>query len=196
MEKLHIEIEGVSPLLMHSTRAMNRRDPLVQRKALLVSKKTRKTEADIDEIEEIDYHLAFYLNQKDEPYLPSEFLEASINSGARKLRKGKEFLSGFMVDLEGGKLIYDGPKNPAKLFENDDFVHRSTVVVSRARTPRIRPMFMNWKCEFVAYYNPSIINLEDVKEAIIANGMQTGMGDWRPKYGRFNLAKIDVLSNE
>jgi hypothetical protein len=37
---------------------------------------------------------------------------------------------------------------------------------------------------------PDLLNAQDIEEWAYVAGMQIGIGDWRPRYGRFEVAVI------
>ena len=54
-----------------------------------------------------------------------------------------------------------------------------------AKVMRTRPVFRNWSCTAVAQYDPDVLNLRDIEEIAADAGKLVGLGDWRPKHGRF-----------
>jgi len=58
------------------------------------------------------------------------------------------------------------------------------------RIMRTRPIFRNWSALAVIEYESSLLNLEQVDRWIQTAGVQVGICDWRPRYGRFTAARI------
>lgn len=66
-------------------------------------------------------------------------------------------------------------------------VHKTTVVISatKGRITRYRPMIENWSLEFTVEVHDDRIS-EDILHMILSEaGRVNGIGDWRPRYGRF-----------
>jgi uncharacterized protein with NRDE domain len=53
------------------------------------------------------------------------------------------------------------------------------------RIIRVRPRIPEWSISFTVEYDESVINGRDLEQAITEAGAIVGIGDWRPKYGRF-----------
>jgi hypothetical protein len=120
------------------------------------------------------------------PYIPPDNIEATIQNGAKRHRKGKDVQRGVFVKEEIIPLQYKGPRTIEKLWENPDFKLKKGVCVSgKNRVIRTRPRFKRWKIEFTLEYDDSIIDEKELKTAVKDAGALVGLGDWIPKYGRF-----------
>ena len=90
------------------------------------------------------------------------------------------------VQDETVKVSYEGPKNKDKMFEDPSFVLRKGVKVQTSRIIRIRPMIpTGWSITFTLEYDESILNEKSILKAMNDAGALIGLGDWRPKFGRF-----------
>lgn len=178
-------IKGITPLIMHNGRLADPLDPAAQRLAKLSSKKG-KTEADHKAVGEAEWHGSLYLNDKGEPCLPGEVLEATLAEGAKKYKLGKATKGAIII--EGNfDLVYKGPKDPKKMFDNGAFTKRAGVRVKQNRIIRTRPIFTEWECTFEIHWDDTMIKDEAQLEDIVVAAGQTGIGDWRPKFGRFEV---------
>jgi hypothetical protein len=61
-----------------------------------------------------------------------------------------------------------------------------------AKVMRTRPIFRNWSINAIAQYDPDVLNLRDVEEIASDAGKLVGLGDWRPKHGRFEAEVMPV----
>jgi hypothetical protein len=179
-----IEIVGTAPLIMHNGQTA---DPLNKfaRAMKEVSGKRNKTEADYLEMARIEYAAGLYLNA-DGPVIPARMLEAAITDGAKKSKLGKLVAAGVMVEKHAS-LIYDGPREAKALFEDDRFRLAIPVRVGQQKVVRTRPIFPEWGAEIEVSYLADIINPRDLLTAVRNAGMLCGLGDWRPRYGRYVL---------
>ncbi len=64
-----------------------------------------------------------------------------------------------------------------------------------ARVMRTRPRFDNWEVKFQLQLFPSEINPSDIQQALESAAMLIGMGDYRPKFGRFALVDFAELKS-
>jgi hypothetical protein len=112
-------------------------------------------------------------------------------AAAKRIKRGPQAKAGIIVE-EHARLIYDGPRKIDELWQIDEneevekrFRIRVGVVVDRKRIMRTRPIFRDWSAEFIVKYIPSQLNAMDVLGFLKTAGEQTGIGDWRPRFGRF-----------
>jgi hypothetical protein len=78
------------------------------------------------------------------------------------------------------------------MFASGDFTHTIGVKVGMAKVMRTRPIFRNWSINAIAQYDPDVLNLRDVEEIATDAGKLVGLGDWRPKHGRFEAEVMPV----
>lgn len=180
-----IKIRGLTPLLMHSGRLADPIDPATLALARLTGKR-KKTVEDHHAIGKCEWTGGLYVNDKGAPCLPGEVIEACLVEGAKKSRRGKDAKSGIVV-VGDFALEYDGPKTIEKLWEHGGFRKRAAVRVGQAKVMRTRPIFPEWSCTFTVQWDPAVIkDAESILEIAEAAG-QAGIGDWRPKFGRFEV---------
>ena len=181
-KRLNFRITGASPLLFHNGHLA---DPLNEHaKAMAsVSSKRRKTEADHWRLAELEFMGSLYLSGG-RPCIPAEMLEAVLFKAANLERKGLKAKAGLVV-RENLTLDYDGPKDPDKLWRNSKFWLRCGVRVGPSRVMRTRPKFDKWQARLEIDYMPHLLNRQDVDSFLSVAGEQIGIGDWRPRFGRF-----------
>jgi hypothetical protein len=71
------------------------------------------------------------------------------------------------------------------MWADEAFRVTALVRVQRSRIVRTRPMFCRWSLSFEVLYNPSQLNLEEIAGFVRIGGEQIGLGDWRPRFGRY-----------
>ena len=181
---LSLTIVGTAPLVMHNGQTAN---PLNRYAKMLkaVSAKRKKTEADYEEMARIEFMSGLYVG-KNGPVIPARLLEAVVVEGARKSKSGKQVQAGVIAEKHA-MLIYDGPRTAKALFENERFRLAVPVRVGQHRVVRTRPIFDRWSAVIELSYLEDIVNPADLIIAVRAAGMLVGLGDWRPRYGRFAL---------
>lgn len=188
MKELNFTIVGIAPLLMHNGRLADRDDPYARKRSEITSKR-KKTDADYEELDRLSFLGALYLDENDEPCIPSYVFEACIigkGGAARKERMGKESAAAFWV-IKDASLKYDGPRDPQELQKDKHFISAALVRVKTSKVKRIRPIFKLWSADITVEFNDSLLDESDVRRWIEVAGEQVGLCDWRPRYGRFRV---------
>lgn len=189
MEIIKVRIRGTRPMLMHSDRFANPVDPMTKAHKELTGKR-KKTDEDHEAIAKSEWRGALYYNNELGPVIPEHVMFGSIHEGAKKSKLGKQFLPGMEIVEQDIKLLYEGPRDLEGLW-NAGFYDCRSVVVSRARLMRYRPMFKKWAAEFTIAYDAGLVTVEQIKKAIRDAGTQCGIGDYRPKFGRYELEAFE-----
>lgn len=181
-QTLTFRIRGVSPLLMHNGQLA---DPLNRfaREMRKISGKRKKVEADYEQLARLEFLGGLYL-QNGEPCIPGELIEAGFIQAAMRSRMGQQAKAGVISD-GFWPLEYDGPHNPHELWEDDRFRSTVGVKVQRSRVMRTRPIFHEWAATVRLDFLVDQLDAEQVIEAFHVMGRLIGIGDWRPKFGRF-----------
>jgi hypothetical protein len=182
-KKYHLT--GVSPLIQHSGRTADPSNEFAK-SLKRVSSKRKKVDADYELMSEIEFKAGLYMNEEG-PVLPPDNIETMIIEGARKDREGKVATSGMFVE-KAARLEYDGPRTDAELWADKRFVFTKLVRVQRARVVRTRPVFHNWSATIEVNYEDTLVNETQLDRWVATAGMQIGIGDWRPRYGRFDVS--------
>lgn len=188
METLRFKIEGVSPLLMHSDRLVNPLDPIKKMIVPLTSKR-KKTDEDHEQIAALEFEAGFYFDEKLGPVIPAQNIEAMIKKAATRRKLGTTVVAGLMVIAEHYALEYEGPRTIKALWKRSaEFADMRSVVIQRARTMRCRPMFREWRLQFEIAYDAALLDAKTVGEIIEDGSKYVGLGDYRPRFGRFKVA--------
>ena len=197
----HVRIEGVRPLLMNNGMMA---DPLYPpTRALRAAVTEAKAIKDDPEraaemVARAEFYGTLYWDDDLGPVIPSENIERLLRDGAAAEKLGKDSQSDaevFSLDgLDAVPVLYDGPRDVEGMWEDPRFVFRKIVKVGRARVARTRARFpVGWALEFnIVLYPWATFNPAAAKRALITAGQRKGLGDWRPKYGLFEVAKFAV----
>jgi hypothetical protein len=170
---------------MHNERLCNPLHPITKELKKLTKLKT-KTEKTMIDIRWLEWRGGLYEHQG-RPVLPSDNVLAALVEGARKSKKGKDVSAGVVAAEPHFLLKYKGPKTIDELDGNEDFCDYRSVVVSRRRTMRARPLFAEWSADIELFYDAEIIQLSDIIRAFEVAGERIGIGDRRPRNGRFEI---------
>jgi hypothetical protein len=183
-QTLQFKIRGVVPLLMHNGQLA---DPLNSHSKALakVTGKRKKTEADHAQAAKIEWYGSLYMHG-DAPCLPGEMIEAAFIEASKKHRRGQQAKAGIISD-GFWPLEYDGPKAADELWADMRFQFRSSVRVQRNKIMRTRPIFSHWSATIGLDFLPDQLSGDDIHETVATMGRIVGLGDWRPRFGRFEI---------
>ena len=154
-----------------------------------ISGKRKKTDADYDEMARIEWLAGLY-RSGNRLVIPDYVLESMVIAGAKKSKRGPLAKSGVFI-TEHAELTFDNAPNEITddtldaMFASGSFTHSVGVRVGMSRVMRTRPIFRRWRAQFAAVYDPDVLNRSDLEEILNDGGRLVGIGDWRPKHGRF-----------
>lgn len=197
---------GGSSMLMHNERLADPLDSIVRQLASFTSKR-KKTEEDHKEIGRLEFHGGLYTVPVIEVengkivapeitvvIVPAWNVLRCLQDGAKRRKRGPDVLRGvYPIAGQDAVLEYDGPKDPAGLWKQSYWL-RKTVGVQRARTVRTRPMFDGWKFDLPVEVDPTIWDIDTLREIWHDSGIYCGIGDMRPVYGRFDGTITEVAT--
>lgn len=189
MSSMKFRITGISPLLLHNGQTS---DPLNEwsKKLKKVTSKRNKTDEDHAEIGRIEWFAGLY-TESGRIIIPSDLIDACLLNGARRNKLGRQYQSGCYVK-EVSPLEFDGNDLALeKLFERGQNALRVAVRVGTAKTMRTRPMFNAWSTTFEVEYFDDTLDSDQVEMIARVAGEQIGIGDWRPRYGRFKSELVE-----
>ena len=185
---VNVHVEGIAPLLMHNGRLANPLDPYAKRLKELTAKR-KKTDADHEAIALAEWEGGLYLNEKHQPIIPGENIEAAIVSAAKKHKLGPLFKASVFSD-GCWVLKHDGPKSLEALRDDERFHDMRGVRVTTSRVMRARPIFRRWELTFGVSYDDDDVNPSQMEQMLQVAGKSVGLGDYRPKFGRFRVVSI------
>jgi len=185
MNNFKVRIEGIAPLLQHR---------YVFKDELEEAGIKRSGKPDYSQ----QWKAALYYDDGIGIYQPSSHVEGALIKAATSYQipgKGKKtykdlFKAAVIVNPE---LIEHGIKGDLDelVKEGKILLDKRPVVVQRARVERIRPRFDDWALDFEIQVNDDQIAKEIVQQILEFAGRYVGIGDFRPKFGRFSVAHFE-----
>lgn len=179
MKKIQTTIKGTAPLLQHKM--------TIEQETQLASKtKKRAGQAKSDNPEEYLYKIDNKIVQ------PSEHIVQAI---IKKLTNYK---------IQGkGKKTYKELGIGALNITPEFIVHKNqkwvidtrTVVIpsTKGRTVRLRPKLEEWELKFIIEILNDDLPVEVIKSALDDAGREGGIGDYRPRFGRFIVTEFKEI---
>lgn len=190
-KQFEVQIGG-DTLIMHNGQTA---DPLNKfAKAMKeISGKRKKTDADHKALADIEFRAGLYVDSQGRVIVPGRVYEAVLANGAKQSREGKQALSGLFVDNDA-VLEYDGgPLSVDELVAREEFRLAVAVRVGTSKVIRTRPLFRNWRATFVLSINTTVASDASVKRWVQDAGALVGVGDWRPRHGRYDVLKVEEI---
>lgn len=189
-----ITITGTSPLLMHNSRLANPLDPATKALKKFTSKR-QKTDEDHEQLALLEFTGSLYLHDKLGPYIPGENIMRCLVDGAKLTKQGVKVTRGVFIKTDVNPLSYNGPRDIDGLLKAN-FRHMASVKVGTQRVMRCRPWFPEWRVQAEGVLDPSVLELDDLASIADNAGSLIGLGDWRPRFGRFTTTVAEAKATK
>lgn len=189
MKNLKVRITGKSPLLMHSDRFANPLDPLTKAHKEL-TKKRKKTDDDHAAIARSEFIGGCYWRDDVGFHIPAQNLDSCLVAAGKLQKLGTKFKQGVMVADSELALENVSAPTPEALWEDPRYRDCRGVRVGTAKVMRYRPIFRKWSLVANVAYDEQVVDAADVKKALLDAGSLIGLGDYRPRMGRFDVEFI------
>jgi hypothetical protein len=183
-KELNVRLVGTVPLLMHNKRTANPLDPMTRQLSLL-SGKRKKSKEELIELSKLEFMAALNVDDDGNYIIPCEQIEMMIAcNGYTSCRISKnDSLCSIAVENPFILDSFDGPAKSTERVNDPDCLDVRSVVISKKRIMRTRPIFRNWTAIGTIYYGSPYD--ESRLKKVLERSQDTGLGDFRPKFGRF-----------
>ena len=185
MKTLRITWKGLTPLIMHSCKCVNPLHPISIEMKKYTSKR-KKTEDDLIAISNLEWDAgAYWEDSVGGLYIPAENVEATIQNGAKAIKKGKDIEKYCDVTDLYIPFNYYEKLSKAELIARPEYRDVRVMTVQRSKILRTRPRFDKWSITFDLRYDETKIDINTIAQSIEYAGSYVGLCDSRPKYGKF-----------
>lgn len=191
MKQLQVTITGTSPLLMHSDRFANPLDPMTKAHKELTSVR-KKSDETHEAIAKSEFMASCYWTKQAGFFVPGQNMDACLIGAAKLQKLGVKFKQAVQTLENEMSLVGTLPANPELLWADGDYTDCRGVKVGMAKIMRYRPIFKSWKLKCTIMINDDVLNVSEVKKALVDAGALIGLGDYRPRFGRFSVETKDV----
>lgn len=175
--------EGV-PLLLHNERLANPMDEVAKAMKTISSKRS-KSEDDFAELARLEFQGGVYELPNGRIGIPAWNVQRSLQDGARINRLGKAIERGLTImSPDVVPLTHSGPDTAEKMWKAGHYDQRS-VKVGTSKVTRTRPSLRDWSTTVKFHLDTEILDLDQIKLVADKAGLLCGLGDYRPRYGRF-----------
>jgi hypothetical protein len=174
-EKFDVEIKGTAPLLFN--RFTESEDNKSKRAGKVVNKEKEAEES-------------LYKDNEGNIVTPATHLEASMIKAATQFKIPGQGKKTFKDAFKGG--VFVSPEMiPHQGNGYEVFV--SPVVINRARVMKARAKLDDWTLNFQIQVIDERITPHVLKDILTEAGKYHGIGDWRPRFGRFEVKKFEPI---
>lgn len=188
---VRFKLISTSPLLMHNPRMA---DPQyeINRQIKTITSKRKKTDQDLQTIERLEWYGGLYTMTTNGTgsvcvCQPTSKLRKCLINTAKISKMSKTVERALSFTTLETPLIYDGPSDIDKLFEDERFTSRLSVGVQNKRVMRCRPKFPKWQMTIDGLFiEDAGLNFDQLQSLVELAGQVEGIGDNRVNgYGRF-----------
>lgn len=185
MKNIECEITGTTAMLQH-------RFPTEDYGANK-SKAKKKTYIPEEEAEKALYRSPDGTIHQPSEHILGSLIKAAVNFNYEGKKTFRDVIkAGIVVEPDAIPLL-DNDGNIKKMWDEID---ARPVVIGRARVICWRPKFNKWKLQFkIQILNDDQLSPETLKEILDYAG-RVGIGDYRPRFGRFQVTKWTILNGE
>lgn len=193
MEQLELHLTGLVPLLMSSPRTVNPLDSITQEIKSYTGKR-KKTLDDHQTIARLEWEAQLYHDPEIGPYIPGANVETCLRDSGKITRQGTAVVRAVVVSEDKLPLVYDGPRGNNGRGTQDiweaNYKDLRRVGNQQNSVMRCRPMFSGWSLRVPVLLEQSILDRRDLLEIADRAGQMIGLGDYRPRFGRFTVEVV------
>lgn len=186
MKQIKLRFQGMTPLLTHNERLANPFDGLT-RQIKAISGKRKKTDDDLLEMARLEWLGGLYFDEQIGPFIPGYNALAALIMGGKVHKLGTAIKRGALVLEDKLPIEYTGPRSPDALFADKQFVDMRSVKVGTSKVLRARPKFDTWTLRLTIAYDETVLQTDDLLRVAQTTGAMVGLGDYRPRFGRFEV---------
>ncbi len=175
MKIYDVEIKGIVPLLQSNPISVTDSD-------------VKKTPGKPDYTKEAEQKL--YRNTDGKIFVPSTWVEGTLRKASSLFKipgRGKATYK----DLVLSSIIVEPTEILIKPQKYE--VDARTVVINRSRVMRYRPIFKEWTLNFKINVLEEQFSEDAVQQILVHAGGYKGIGDYRPKFGRFEVTQFKSI---
>jgi hypothetical protein len=190
--EFRISIVGTSAILMHDSKLSNPLDPAAKAVKKLTGKRG-KTDEDYAQLARVEWEGGMYWDREIGPYIPADNIWRCLYDAAKKSKKGVKVKEGVFIATDRNPLAYSGPREPDVMWKDENLKHFASAKVGMQRVTRCRPHFRGWATEADGILDTQLLDFEELRQIAETAGSLVGLGDWRPRFGRFT-AEVTVIA--
>lgn len=202
MQTIKVTIKGIAPILLHNGELVDPRNPFTKEiDAAQKTYKKAKSDSSFEALAKLEWLGGCYtetpivfnrdgnkVGVENDPAIGinGDMLERCIIKAA-----GRKEVAAFKAGLicEGFfPMLVSGKKMTVKRgFGERAYSFTRPAKIGASKIMRTRPRFDDWTVDCLVTFNEDLISERDVTDALKRAGSTIGIGDWRPRFGRFQV---------
>jgi hypothetical protein len=209
---VEIQLRGIRPLLLHSSQAMNPKSAINIVSAPIKGRRGKnKTDMVIASLEKVDWLGSGVWNRVGkpkldgdffswdgygDPALPVEYIIRCAQAAGTATKRGTLIKQAVTEHLETNAVFWDIPATDATdMWEDpESFVDIRSVVVQRQRIMRTRLRIPEgWSITTQVIVDTSQLDVSEFRNILMDAGRRIGTGDYRPKFGKFTIERLETV---
>lgn len=189
IQSMTATITGINPLLMNNPQTVDRFNPYAKAMAKINAKKTKRTDDDYREMQDIEVRSKIYFDADRGIYVPSTWMLAAIAAVSfrtTKISKADVRGSVFTVNDKLPLTYRDMAKvkKPEDIVGNSDFRINLTLKQGQVRVVKAVPIFHDWSFTCALEFDDKTLDPDSLVRIIKHAATYGGFGDFRPTFGR------------
>ena len=192
MKTVKVTYTGVTPLLMNSVRGLtDRADSKYERyKELMSIRSNKRTEDESKELDDLTFYFSLYKDTNGYVTVSDEVIYSNLIKGAKASRDGQNAKRA-ILSIDNIVFKCDGKQHKLNsVVRNPNYRDVRLVRIGSSKVPHSRGWFVNWELEYELLFDDDEVSLADIKR-FIQNAGKEGIGDMRPRYGRFTFKIVE-----
>ena len=179
----------MNPLLQNNPQTVDRFNKYAKRMAQINAKKTRRTDDDYYELQDIEVRSKLYFDDEIGVYVPATWITSAIATNSFRVAKiskadtrGSVFPTADKLELS-----YEDKskvKAPEDVVGNPFFRHKMILKQGQVRISKAMPIFHKWSFKIGLEFDPSMIDPDSLERVLQHACKYGGFGDFRPTFGR------------
>jgi hypothetical protein len=192
-----ITVKGVTPLLTNNPQTVDRFNKFSRRMSEINAKKTRRTDDDYMELRALELESKSYFDDKTGIYVPSSWVAEAIACNGFKVAKlSRDTIRGSLfTTVDKIPLTYenqDKVKGLQDIVKNPFFHWVVGIPQGKVRVMKAYPIFHRWSFTTMVEFDDKTIDPGSLTRITEYAGKYGGFGDFRPKFGRAEVAVTHV----
>jgi hypothetical protein len=154
-----------------------------------ISSKRKKSEEDHIALAKLEWRAGLNLNEDNRLIIPGSHLDATLKAGLTRKRGSvtKKMADASLFSDDALLDIGEEYKDPYDLMTDAHIFAAQVRLNGKIRIVRTRPIFRKWSAEIVVNFIEENVPRSRLVEAIQHCSTGEGLGDWRPRYGRYSV---------
>ena len=199
MKSIKTTWTGIRPLIMSNPQTVEIANPFaVNSRRINILLKAARKKGDENRMSELadeqkrgDWEASAYWDAKEKKfYVPDTCLIACIRNGAAAAKKGKDIDRAVIITEDRADLVTEIKHNSFDAYYEDENFRLECPAKVPPKTGaliwKVRAMVpTGWKLTFNIEFDENIVAEKSLREALELAGRLSGIGGWRPKFGRF-----------